>query len=137
VPSKLFAGRCLCGAVRYECGAPVSNAAVCHCESCRRAAGAHAVVWATVKRADYRITQGSPASFASSPPVIRTFCGHCGTQLTYWHQDSAETIDVTVASLDDPGVIAPTDHIWMEDAASWDRPGDELPQWPRSRSARS
>lgn len=137
VPSKLFTGRCLCGAVRYQCGEPVSTAAYCHCESCRRAAGAHAVVWATVKRADYRIAQGAPREFASSAAVVRTFCERCGTPLTYWHRESGETIDVTVASLDDSGAIAPTDHIWMEDAASWDRPGDGLPQWPRTRNSRS
>jgi hypothetical protein len=138
VPSKLFAGRCLCGAVRYECGEPVSSGALCHCESCRRAAGAHVVAWATVKRADYRIVQGSPREYASSAQVLRTFCERCGTQLTYRHDDSPQTLDITVSSLDDPDSIAPADHIWMEDAVSWDRPGDSLPQWPATRaSARS
>jgi hypothetical protein len=95
------------------------------------------VAWATVKRAEYRVTRGSPREFASSPRVVRTFCERCGTQLTYWSEDSAGTIDITLASLDDPNAIAPADHIWMEDAPSWDRPGDGLPQWPRTRKARS
>jgi len=45
MPGQRLTGRCLCGAVRYECGAPISPAAFCHCESCRRASGAHAVAW--------------------------------------------------------------------------------------------
>ena len=136
MPSTMHVGRCLCGAVRYECGEPVSKPALCHCESCRRAAGAHVVAWATVRRADYRITQGAPRSFASSPPVIRTLCERCGTQLTYWHQDAADFIDVTLASLDDPSALVPADHLWMEDAAAWDHPGDGLPQWRTSRAAK-
>jgi hypothetical protein len=136
VPSSVHAGRCLCGAVKYECGEPVSRAALCHCESCRRAAGAHVVAWATVRKADYRITQGTPRSYASTAPVIRTFCECCGTQLTYWHQDAAEFIDVTLGSLDDPGAIVPSDHLWMEDSAAWDRPKDGLPQWCTSRAAK-
>ena len=39
-----------------------------------------------------------------------------------------DEIDVTNASLDDPSGAVPTANIWMSDAASWDRPGDGLPQ---------
>ena len=38
-------------------------------------------------------------------------------------------------ALDEPSAMAPTDHIWMSDAASWDRPGDGLPQHAGWRSA--
>lgn len=134
MPRALLTGRCLCGAVRYECGRPVSQAAFCHCESCRRAAGAHVVAWMTVKRDGFRYTQGAPREFASSPPVVRAFCGGCGTPLTYWNKGSADSIDVTVSTLDEPGAIAPTDHIWMEDAIAWDRPADGLRQHQKTRT---
>jgi hypothetical protein len=132
---QTLSGRCLCGTVRYECGSSISNAAFCHCESCRRAAGAHVVAWMTVRRADFKYTQGAPQQFASSPPVIRSFCGRCGTPLTYWHKESPDTIDVTVSTLENPGVITPTDHIWMDDAVAWDRPADELPRYRTTRAA--
>lgn len=38
-------GHCYCSTVRYRCGAPLYPATLCHCESCRRVAGAHAVAW--------------------------------------------------------------------------------------------
>jgi hypothetical protein len=131
--STLHTGRCLCGAVTYECGPPVINPSFCHCESCRRAAGAHVVAWATVKRDSFRITTGSPRSYASSPPVTRQFCEHCGTPLTYSNAQWPDTIDVTIATLDHPNSIQPAEHIWMEDALSWDRPNDGLSQHPRGR----
>lgn len=132
---KKLAGGCLCGALRYECSEPVSPAAVCHCKTCRRAAGAHAVAWATVRRSDFRFTQGAPTEFSSTPPVVRTFCATCGTSTTYWTREAPDLIDITLATLDDAGAIAPADHIWMRDAVSWDRPNDGLPQFCTSRSA--
>jgi len=135
VNQSLLTGRCLCGTVRYECGPPVSNPAFCHCESCRRAAGAHAMAWMTVRREHFKYTQGKPREYASSPPVLRSFCECCGTPLTYWHRESPDTIDVTIATLENPGEVAPTDHIWMSDAVAWDRPADGLPQYRTTRAA--
>jgi hypothetical protein len=131
--STRHTGRCLCGAITYECGPPVVEPSLCHCESCRRAAGAHVVAWATVKRDSFRITAGSPRSYTSSPPVTRQFCEHCGTPLTYGNVHWPDTIDVTIATLDQPNSIQPTEHIWMEDALSWDRPNDGLSQYRRGR----
>ncbi len=130
---EVLSGRCLCGAVRYECGRPVIPTCFCHCESCRRAAGAHMVAWATVPRDSFRVVAGSLRECASSAPVIRQFCASCGTQVTYWNRGAAHTIDITLATLDDPGPWTPQDHIWMEDALAWDRPGDGLPQYRQTR----
>jgi hypothetical protein len=129
----LLEGGCLCGAVRYRCSTPQSAAAYCHCTSCRRAAGAHVVAWFTVAAASLVFTQGQPTIYRSSAPVQRGFCGRCGTQLTYRNERWPDHVDVTIGSLDEPDRVKPVDHIWMEDAASWDRPGDGLPSHARSR----
>src|SRR5882757_3478816 len=107
-------GGCLCGAVRYHSGAPSHPAVYCHCTSCRRAAGAHAVAWFTVANASLVFTQGEPAIYRSSPPVQRTFCARCGTPLTYRHDGRAGEVDITIGSLDEPDRVAPADHIWMQ-----------------------
>ncbi|HEX4583472.1 MAG TPA: GFA family protein [Burkholderiaceae bacterium] len=133
IPDALLNGGCLCGAVRYRCGAPAHPPAFCHCTSCRRAAGAHAVAWFTVAASSLQFTHGQPAIYRSSPPVQRAFCARCGTQLTYRHQDSPDEVDLTVGSLDEPDRVTPAVHIWMMDAPRWDRPGDALPCYPRSR----
>ena len=131
--SETFTGRCLCGSVRYECGAPILPPCFCHCESCRRAAGAHAVAWATVPRDTFRVVAGTLRSFASSPPALRQSCERCGTPITYSNQQWPDSIDITVATLDSPDAMTPVDHIWMEDAPAWDRPGDGRPQFRRER----
>ena len=58
----------------------------------------------------------------------RGFCGECGTSLTYRHRDQAGEIDVTLATLDEPGEVAPECHIWVSDKLAWVELGDGLPQ---------
>ena len=126
ISTQTLSGGCHCGAVRYECSLPGSKPAICHCASCRRTSGAHAVPWMSVKRAAFKLVRGTPREYASSDDVVRGFCEQCGCSLTYTHSKYPDEIDLTIAALDDPSAVAPTDHIWMSDAASWDRPGDGL-----------
>ena len=133
--TEMLAGRCLCGAIRYQCGPPLYPPTLCHCESCRRAAGAHAVGWLTVRSTELQYTAAAPREFASSPGVHRAFCDRCGTPLTYRNARRPGEIDVTVCSLEQPERVAPADHIWMQDAPSWDRPADGLPQYSAGRTA--
>ena len=133
--SAATTGRCLCGEIRYECGPPLYPPTLCHCESCRRASGAHALGWLTVATGDLRYTRGRPVEFESSPGRHRAFCGRCGSPLTYRSEARSGEVDVTLGTLDDPGRMGPVDHLWMEDAPGWDQPGDGLPRYPRTRHA--
>jgi hypothetical protein len=121
-------GGCLCGAVRYRTGTPNVPPTLCHCASCRRATGAHAVGLYTVTRATAEFTAGKQTEYRSSSDVLRGFCGECGTSLTYWHARWPENLSFTISSLDNPGLAVPIDHTGMADAAPWDVPGDGLPQ---------
>ncbi len=91
------------------------------------------VAWLSVRRDTFQIVTGAVRSHASSPPVLRQFCENCGTPLTYFNEQWPDTIDITIATLDTPDAMPPTEHIWMEDAPTWDRPNDGLPQFARSR----
>ncbi len=75
---------------------------------------------------------GEPARFGSSPGVTRTFCGHCGTPLTYQSESRAEYIDVTTATLDDPDAYPPTKEIWTEHRIAWEPTNEKIPQFPQS-----
>ncbi|HUO98018.1 MAG TPA: GFA family protein [Rhizomicrobium sp.] len=112
-------GGCLCGAVRYRFSGVPKALSLCHCVSCRRAAGAPAVAWTVVPRAAFSFVSGAPSRFRSSPPVERTFCAACGTPLTYRSDASPATIDITTASLDRPELFAPTKEIWLDHRIPW------------------
>lgn len=126
-------GGCLCGAVRYRASGESSRPTLCHCNSCRRAAGAPLVAWTTFPPDRFEFTKGTPARYRSSPPVVRTFCARCGTSLTYQHTSFPDEIDVTIASLDDPAVFPPADHTWTSERIAWLELADGLPRFPRSR----
>lgn len=130
-----LAGGCHCRAVRYVCGPLLCPPTFCHCESCRRVAGAHVVAWLTVARTNLDFGASRPAEYSSSPGVYRHFCNRCGTPLTYRNDSRPTEIDIAIGTLDRPQDVQPMDHLWMEDALPWDRPGDGLPQYARSRPA--
>jgi hypothetical protein len=130
---KVTAG-CACGAVRYEATGTPSNTMVCHCRTCRRVSGAPVVAWVTFDKATFQILCGNPAHFESSPPVRRSFCGKCGTPLTYETTQYPTTIDITTCSLDDPDAFPPTHHSWLSHDVAWVQFGDGLPSFPEFRS---
>ena len=133
--AKVFAGGCVCGSVRYKAIGKPTNATHCHCEICRRASGAAFVSWATFRSADFAFAKGSPARFDSSNIAFRQFCPNCGTQLTFQFHKSPQLIDVTLASLDDPGAITPVDHIWAKRQIPWIKLADGLPRFSESRTS--
>lgn len=103
--SETITGGCQCGAVRYELDrAP--EAEFCHCGMCRKATGGAYAALASIPKAEFRWIHGSPAFFASSTAAARGFCSACGTPLTFAYNDS-KGLDVTIGSLDDPGVAGP------------------------------
>lgn len=126
-------GGCLCGAVRYVADSAPINSGICHCETCRRVASAPRLAFVGVASAGFRFTQGMPADYVSSPGVTRSFCGRCGSPLTYRREDTPGELDVMTVSLDS-GAIPPTHHVWMSEALDWDRLAGDLPAFPRGRS---
>ena len=130
-------GGCLCGAVRYRVTGTALSRGICHCRTCRRASGAPSVAWVTFRSSDVSFTAdpaGEPTILRSSPPVLRTFCGRCGTPLTYRHESDPDTIDITTVSLDLPESFAPEREIWIDDMLSWEALNPDLPHYRRTRS---
>ena len=130
--ATVIEGGCLCKAVRYGVsGAPIVTS-LCHCRTCRLAAGAPSVAWVVFRSSELMFSVGQPARFRSSPNVIRTFCSGCGTSLTYQRETEPDTVDVTTATLDRPDDFAPTREIWIAHKLAWEQLNEALPQYPGS-----
>jgi hypothetical protein len=126
----VFNGGCLCGAVRYRARGVPRYLCYCHCESCRRAAGAASVPWATFARKCFELSGAAMTEYRSSAQVLRGFCGTCGSSLTYRNEGRPAEVDVILTSLDEPARLAPTMHVWVEDKLPWVHIDDDLPQHP-------
>ena len=125
--SPIHEGGCLCGAVRYRLRGPFSSVVQCHCRLCQRAAGAPLVTWLTLPKADFTVTVGELAHYDSSAHAQRGFCRGCGTQITFWTERYPAEVDVTVASLDEPGAVPPERQIWTRSRLSWMPLDPDLP----------
>ena len=120
-------GGCLCGAVRYRVMEAPRGRGTCYCENCRRAAGAPLVAWISVSRGKVEFTTGEPSRYRytreDGRDVERTFCGRCGTQLTYdAGSGTHQSVDITTATLDDPEAFPPESESWVEEKLSWVKP---------------
>ena len=124
-------GRCHCGAIRYSMPTEVDHHALCHCSDCRRHAGAPMVGWAMVNQADFE-TSGTAKIYASSEHGRRHFCGDCGTGLFYYNAVALPGIaDVQIATLDDPGRLAPSIQVQVAERIGWMERAQELPAFAR------
>ena len=114
----MLTGGCYCGAIRYSVTGTPFNATNCHCSICRRTTGAAFVTWFTVRMNEFHILHGQPEQFRSSEHGVRSFCGRCGTQLTFRFSDGNE-IDVSSCSLDEPERVPPEDNTRTSSRLSW------------------
>jgi hypothetical protein len=103
----------------------------CHCIDCRRSAGAPYVTWGSVAREDFVLTKGEPRKIVHATR-IRSFAACCGTHLFIEDSENSDTVDVTIASLDDPAPFAPAKAIWLEDKLPWVPLDQSLPQFQKS-----
>lgn len=77
----MIEGTCLCGAVRYQVGAPPHDLTHCHCSVCRKHHGAPFASFVRVTEDSLRWLAGEDrvVSYASSPARVRRFCEVCGS----------------------------------------------------------
>lgn len=127
-------GGCACGAVRYAIDGTPFHSTLCRCVDCRRAAGAPAVAWFSVRAGELHWTGGRPRIRRSSDHAERGFCGDCGTPLTYRSDAGPDEIDVTTCSLDRPEAVAPLDHTFAGQGLDWLKLAEGLPSYPRTRA---
>jgi hypothetical protein len=123
-------GGCQCGSVRYRITGEPIMAALCHCSMCRRANAAPAVAWAMYMESSVEFANGGLKTFESSPGCRRSFCPNCGSQISFTADYIPGLIDITIGSLDDPNLIAPSLHYWESRRLSWLHLRDELPRHP-------
>lgn len=93
------------------------------------------MAFSTVPAGDFLIVSGADAVGLVALTAFgrRRFCSRCGTPLTIEVDYQPETIDFTVATLDDPDAVAPGFHIFRASKVAWFETADELPRHARFR----
>jgi hypothetical protein len=133
---RLGCGGCACGAVRYTLDSAPFDAGWCHCRICQLASGSPAMAFASVPVGDFRFVAGNELvrRFDSTDFGHRLFCGSCGTTIVMRVDHQPETVDFTIATLDDPDAVPPGFHIFHASRIAWFETADDLPRHARFRS---
>jgi hypothetical protein len=126
---RLLAGKCRCGAVRFEVSDAFLYAANCHCSQCRAATGSAFKPFAGIEREQLTITQGlDEIAVFGAEDLNDTRCKACGCFLFSVVRDGA-FVHVCLGSLVDAPTIRPTEHIFVGSKAAWFEITDDLPQF--------
>ena len=124
----MLAGKCRCGAVRYEVADEFRYAANCHCSECRAATGSAFKAFAGIERDKLAVTEGQDQlAVFGEEDLNDTRCGACGSFL-YSVVREGDWVHVAMGSLVDDPSIRPSEHIYVGSKARWFEITDELPQ---------
>jgi hypothetical protein len=127
----MLTGRCLCGSVRYRIAGKIGPAGFCHCSQCRQANGSAFAANAPVRTRYFEITAGSElvSEYESSPGKFRAFCSRCGSPMYSRREDTPESRNIRLGSLEQDPARRPAAHVWVGSKAPWFEIVDSLPRF--------
>jgi hypothetical protein len=127
--SRLLAGGCACGAVRYEVADGFLYAANCHCSACRAMTGTAFKAFAGIEREELAITRGhDDVAIFGGEEAHDARCGTCHSFLFSVVRDG-RFAHAAMGSLIDAPRIRPAQHIFVGSKAEWCEITDDLPQF--------
>jgi hypothetical protein len=126
----VFTGGCACGQVRFRLRGAPKRVGLCHCMTCRKAHAAAFNPFVVYDRDKVEVS-GDLRLWRSSPGYDRRFCGVCGSRVL--GENGAE-IELSLGSLDEPGVFAPQYESWTIRREPW-LPALDCPQFDHGRTA--
>ncbi len=127
-------GGCYCGAVRFKVDADPAMMAQCHCRECQYISGGGPNYTAGVPAAAFTYTKGEPQQFARDDldaPVVREFCGKCGTSLASRPPSLPDLVMLKVGTFDDPSVFNAMMAIYTVDKQPFHHIPDGVPSFER------
>ncbi len=135
--ARVYDGSCLCGEVRYRVAGPFERMTHCHCTDCRKAHAAAFATFVTVSRRRFALLAGEDLlrRHTAASASVRSFCGGCGSILTWEAPRESGTIDVAAATFDTPLERTADHHLFVRSKVPWFEILDGLPQHATLRGA--
>lgn len=114
-------GSCFCKAVQYRITSAIPLAVNCHCNNCKKAGGGAFSSLAVVREKRLEITSGKDclATYQLGENLEKHFCSHCGTPIYNRNSRYPGRCMVTLGSLDNPAIVAPSVNLHCENRLAW------------------
>lgn len=127
----MYAGGCLCGAVRFEIRGTIRNIVYCHCSQCRKAQGSAFATNGIVAAADFVFLSGeaSLTGYEATPGQTKYFCSGCGSPIISRSVHKPDQVRVRLGVVESPIRERPAAHIFFSSKADWEEPEVELPRY--------
>jgi hypothetical protein len=133
--TKLYAGGCACGAIRYETRSEPIFENHCQCTDCQKRSGTgHGSYLTFPQRADVKVT-GNASEWRvagdSGNQKIHAFCPTCGTPVYLTFAAMPDLFTIPATSLDDPGLFNPQVLTYSKSGHAWDKVDPSLQTFER------
>jgi hypothetical protein len=100
--------------------------AICHCPHCQKQTSSAFCVVVAVPRGSVHLMREPLSTFhdtgASGQPVLRQFCGSCGSAILSIIAAVPELEFIKAGTLDDTSWLNPTAELWCDTAQPWVKP---------------
>jgi hypothetical protein len=126
--ARALTGGCACGAIRFS-ALRLRRSGLCHCMTCRKAHASAFNPFLVFDLKDVQI-EGPLQSWESSPGYDRRFCPICGSRVMAVSQGEAE---ISLGSLDQPGLLSPDYEAWTTRREPWLAP-HPIPQYAADKT---
>lgn len=120
-------GSCRCGAVRFEASAAPHHVSYCHCADCRKATGAPVSAFVGFMADEVTITGDALRSFDNGA-VTRSFCGTCGSPISYVDARIGDRLYFMLGAMDAPANYKPALHAYVREQLPYLHMPDGLPR---------
>lgn len=118
----VLAGSCLCGAVRFEIGPPLTGFRYCHCSRCRKATGSAHAANIFLPQSQLKWLSGESQIRRFDLPGAKRFavcfCTQCGTRVPH-RIPGTENYLVPAGILDSSPDARPSASIFWGSRAPW------------------
>lgn len=127
----MYAGSCLCGAIKLQINGAIESIIHCHCSKCRKNSGTAFATNGFVNTDEFEITAGRDqlGHYETSPGKVRHFCRICASPVYSSNEASPDRLRLRLGILDSDIIERPLSHNFVSSKANWEDLDAELPRY--------
>jgi hypothetical protein len=119
-------GHCRCGSVVTVAHGEPQISVYCHCDDCRRSAGAPVIASVGFERLAVSWQADATLKRYRKGTATRLFCSHCGSPVAQEHDSADHMIFFNTGFMDNPNNYPPTYHTFAGQKLDWLELTDDL-----------